>query len=181
MRLQYIIGVLLASVCVPAAAEMAETRLQVEVVATLSGSNATLWDLSGVLAEDCPGVDYRVYGDSIVSEEYDGIRCWYAADTCGLFRMESLLWHLNPVGETATGWRPAVADASVAFRAGVVRECMPDDTLSCRIDRKADVSGRLILPGSDTLTIVRRKPSNHHGRQSRNEHRPKWYGLVQRF
>jgi len=42
MKLQYIIGVLLASVFMPVAAEIAEIHLPVEVIAPLSGSNATV-------------------------------------------------------------------------------------------------------------------------------------------
>ncbi len=114
--------------------------------------------MSNVISERTFGVDYRVYGDSLLSEEYDRIRCWYDTDSCGMLRMEGLLWRLDPVRHVLAGcWRGVGLDSGDSFMAIVERESMPRDTLSCRLERKADEGGLLILPGPDTVAVVMRR------------------------
>lgn len=132
--------------------------LPIEVVAPIRGESDNFWDLSNVISERPFGVDYRVYGDSLLSEEYDRIRCWYDTDSCGMLRMEGLLWRLDPVRHLAAGcWRSVGLDSGDSFTAIVERESMPRDTLSCRLERKADECGQLILPGPDTVAVVMRR------------------------
>ena len=42
--------------------------LPIEVVAPIRGESDNFWDLSNVISERTFGVDYRVYGDSLLSE-----------------------------------------------------------------------------------------------------------------
>ncbi len=139
-------------------AELFVRSLPVEVVAPMRGESDNFWDLSNVISERTFGVDYRVYGDSLLSEEYDRIRCWYDTDSCGMLRMEGLLWRLDPVRHVLAGcWRGVGLDSGDSFMAIVERESMPRDTLSCRLERKADEGGLLILPGPDTVAVVMRR------------------------
>ena len=115
-------------------------------MAPIRGESDNFWDLSNVISERTFGVDYRVYGDSLLSEEYDRIRCWYDTDSCGMLRMEGLLWRLDPVRHLAAGcWRSVGLDSGDSFTAIVERESMPRDTFACRLERKADECGQLIL------------------------------------
>jgi len=161
-------GIAAAMMALPASVEGAVGlwNLPVEVVAPRDGAavrdadGLPLWDLSTVLADRVEGMEYRVYGDSLVSEEYDRVRCWYAtvADSCGLLRMEGLLWRLDPLTPVVSGsWSATALPAHEAFAAALARESLANDTLGCRLERDADIAGRLVLPGADTLRAVMRR------------------------
>ncbi len=155
--LRYMICMLLAAGSLSSTAEITQTRLGTQVAAPLRGASEKIWNLSTVIADEEAGVSYRVYGDTVVSEEYDAIRCWYATDSQGLLRMESSLWRVDPLAPVGAGvWAPISAEATENFNGAIARESMPDDTLACSLTRQADMAGLVVLPGPDTLRAVLR-------------------------
>lgn len=113
-----------------------------------------VWDLSSpVDAEgDCV---YRVYGDSLVSEESDGVRIWYDTGNKGIVRLETLLWRVDPdsVVEGAA-WLSLPADKTSGFRGSRVRESLPSDSMVGTFRRTKDIQGILILPDMDSIPAV---------------------------
>jgi len=138
--------------------EVAVPQAIFEPTAPTAEGGGEVWNLATVLAEGTAGAEYRVYGDSLVSEEADRLRLWYAAaDSCGMLRMEGLLWRVDPLTPVGIArWGASMADAAMDFTGAVARESMAPDTLRCRFARMAERSGRLVLPGADTLRAVMR-------------------------
>ncbi len=139
-----------------ASAEVHELRLSTEVAVPVTSGSEKVWNLSTILAEDCQGPEYSIYSEGLVSEDFDGIRCWYGTAETGLARVEGVLWRLDPVETALVGhWDATVIEESATMALALARESMPDDTISGSLIRSADVHGMLIL-SQDTIPAILR-------------------------